>query len=309
MAYTLTEQHLRRLCTINNFDVPTDRMIFFGIRGCLPVNTSDSEFAAQHDVEITDVNYVTPRCTIVQWRPAAGVFAAFPGSTVPSLRLVRSGTSNNGNGVNQLVTGYYDDYRKGYHKPGRPTGHEAFRQNDARPIRRTADDYDYENDDRVEFMNPYDNMHAAWCQGVGESSIYTSAGCQVIVGYPKCPQRGSNPNIGPWKAFHDNAYAVTQTAFPYVLLNGRDVLQAITAAAGTVPVRVRYGSTGPTVGKVQTALKQLDFYEGVVDDDFGGRTLRAVLDYQTAIFGPAQDDGIVGKITGGSLQITPWPTV
>jgi peptidoglycan hydrolase-like protein with peptidoglycan-binding domain len=63
------------------------------------------------------------------------------------------------------------------------------------------------------------------------------------------------------------------------------------------------------VGKVQTALKQLDFYEGVVDDDFGNRTLRAVLDYQTAIFGPAQDDGIVGPLTAGSLQIANWPRV
>lgn len=308
MAYTLKEQHLRRLCEINNFDVPTDRMVFFGLRGCLPVDTFDNAFAAERQVEFTDLNYVNPRCTIIQWRRDQGVFAAFPGSTVPSLRLVRAGRSNNGNGVNQLVTGYYDDYRKGHHKPGRPTGHEAFRQNDAHPIRRTADDYDYDNDDRVEFMNPFDNIHAGWCQGVSEQSIYSSAGCQVVVGYPKCPRRGTNPNAGPWKTFHDNAYGITQTAFPYVLLNGRDALQAITAT-GTVPARVRYGSSGPTVGKVQTALQQLEFYEGVIDNDFGNRTLRAVLDYQTAVFGPAQDDGIVGPVTAGSLQIANWPAV
>lgn len=94
-----------------------------------------------------------------------------------------------------------------------------------------------------------------------------------------------------------------------MLLNGRDALQAITAAANTVPVRVRYGSTGPLVEKVQNALKEGHYYEGNADGDFGGRTFRAVLAYQTAVFGPNQDDGIVGKITAGSLGIAPWPTV
>jgi len=310
MAYTLTEQHLRRLCKINNFDVPTDRMLFFGVRGCLPVDTLDNDFAARHDVTFTDLNYVNPRCTIIQWRPGGEDFAPFAGSTVPSLRLVRGGTMNNGSGVNQLVTGYYDDYRKGHHKPGTQTGHEAFRQNEAHPIRRSADDYDYDNDDRVEFTNPYDNIHAAWCQGVNEPSVYTSAGCQVIVGFPKCPRRAPNPNIGPWKSFHDNAYDLAQTKFSYVLLNGRDALQAIaSAAAGTVDARVRFGSTGALVGRVQTALKERDFYEGLVDNDFGGRTLRAVLDYQTAVFGRDQDDGIVGPLTASSLEIADWPKV
>lgn len=309
MAYTLTEQHLRRLCKINNFPVPTDMMLFVGLRGCLPVDTSDNDFAARHDIQLADVNYVNPRCTIIQWRPAAEEFAAFPGSTVPSLRLVMAGRSNNGNGVNQLATGYYDDYRKGLHRPGAETGHAAFRQNEAHPIRRTGDDFDYDNDDRVEFTNPFDNIHAAWCQGVSESSVYTSAGCQVVVGFPKCRRRAPNPNIGPWKSFHDNAYGLAQTKFPYVLLNGRDAVQAVNGAAGTVPARVRFGSQGPLVGRVQTALKGRDFYEGIVDDDFGGRTLRAVLDYQTAVFGRNQDDGIVGKLTGGSLEITDWPQV
>ena len=309
MAYTLTEQHLHRLCEINNFNLPTGQMILFGLRGCLPVDTTDHDFATEHEVDFKELNYVNPRCTIIQWRPADGEFAVFPGSTVPSLKHVRTGATHGGSGVNQLATGYYDDYRKGYHKAGKPTGHEAFRQNEAHPIRRSADDYDYDNDDHVEIGNPYDNIHAAWCQGVDSQSNYESAGCQVIVGFPKCPRRAPNPNIGPWKTFHDNAYQIAQTAFPYVLLNGRDALQAITADAGTVSVRVRFGSTGPLVGQVQTALKATEFYEGIVDEDFGGRTLRAVLGYQTAVFGPDQDDGIVGKLTAGSLGIANWPKV
>jgi hypothetical protein len=63
------------------------------------------------------------------------------------------------------MTGYYSDYRRGKHKAGSETGHDAFRQVEGRPIRRTADDFDYDNDDRVEFSNPFDNLHAAWAWG------------------------------------------------------------------------------------------------------------------------------------------------
>lgn len=307
MSYTLTEQHLHRLCEINNFNVPTDQMIFFGIRGSLPVDTSNHDFAAQHDLSSLDVNYVNPRCTLIQWRPAKGDFAVFPGSTVPNISYIKAAKAKNGAGANQLVTGYYGDYRKGFHMGGKPGEHAAFRQTDAHPIRRSADDFDYQNDDRVEFENPYDNIHAAWCQGISSNS-YASAGCQVIVGYPKCPKR-PQPNIGPWKAFHANAYKLSQDSFPYVLLTGHDALQVITQPVGAIPVRVRFGSTGPLVGKVQTALKNANFYEGIIDDDFGNRTIRAVLAYQTTAFGPNDDDGIVGKVTAGSLKITAWPTV
>ena len=306
MAYTLQEQHLRRLCEINNFDVPTDQMIFFGIRGSLPFNPLNNAFAAQHDISLTDVNYVNPRCTLIQWRPAKGDFAVFPGSTVPNISYIKSAKAKNGIGANQLVTGYYDDYRKGVHKANTDFGHQAFRQVKGHPIRRTSDDFDYQNDDRVEFMNPFDNIHSAFCQGIN-SDRYASAGCQVIIGYGKCKKYSSN--LGPWKTFYDNAYKITQDSFPYVLLMGTDALRAINDPVGSVPVRLRYGSSGPLVGKLQTALKKANFYEGIVDEDFGQRTIRAVLDYQTTTFGPDDDDGIVGPLTAASLKITGWPTV
>lgn len=306
MHYTLKEQHLRRLCEINNFQVPTDQMIFFGIRSSVPIDASNHDFAAEHEIESIDINYINPRCTLIQWRPAKGDFAVFPGSTVPNRSYVKGGIGTGGAGVNQLVTGYFDDYRKGPHKAGKPGGHEAFRQTKAHPVRRTGDDYDYANDDRVEFTNPYDNIHAAFCQGVN-SDNYSSAGCQVVVGFPK--SKNYSANIGPWKSFHGNAYKLAQTSFPYVLLTGRDALQAVNSAAGTIPARVRFGSDGPLVEKVQNALKKEGFYEGIIDGDLGKRTVRAVLDYQTAVFGPDEDDGIVGKVTAAALKITGWPSV
>ncbi|MCA1555459.1 MAG: hypothetical protein LC747_02095, partial [Acidobacteria bacterium] len=133
MPLTLKEEHLHRLCAVNNFTVPADQMIFVGLRGCLPLSPTDHSFKSQHVVQLEDVNYINPRCTLIQWRPAAGTFALFPGSTVPNLKFVKIAKAKNGQGANQLLTGYYKDYRKGVHKPGSITGHEAFRQNENHP--------------------------------------------------------------------------------------------------------------------------------------------------------------------------------
>ena len=42
------------------------------------------------------------------------------------------------------------------------------------------------------------------------------------------------------------------------------------------------------------------------DGDFGRRTLRAVLAFQTNVFGANADDGIVGPMTASALEIE-WP--
>ncbi len=217
MQFNLSETDLHRLCAVNNFPVPTDRMVFFGIRGCLPVNTSDHAFHPQQSFNLMEVNYTNPRCTLGQWRPVDKSFAVFPGSTSPHISFYKNG---NGAGANQLMPGYYADYRKGVHKQGKPTGHDAFRQTVGCPVRRTFDDMDYDNfDDRVEYEFKLDNLHAGWCLSVN-ADRHASAGCQVILGFPKCPSRNNKPDEGPWKIFKTNAYRLQQNSFPYVLLEG-----------------------------------------------------------------------------------------
>ncbi len=309
MAITLKEAHLRRLCAINNFPAPdaaVGNMILFGLRGCLPLMEGSQQFAEQHEVEITAVNYQNPCCTIGQWLPAERKFALFPGSTVPHISGVRQGLARGGQGVNQLMTGYYKDYRKGIHKAGTPTGHPAFRQTEGRPIRRTADDLDFDNDDRVEVRNPFDNIHAGWSMG-GSQSSFSSLGCQVVVGYPRCPRREDRPDSGPWRIFKSNAYSLTQDRFPYFLLNGGDARVVATSDA-PLPAKLRFGSQSALVGQVQEKLKAQGFYEGILDASFGERTLRSVLEFQIARFGPDADDGIVGPITASELDLA-WPRV
>lgn len=302
MSFLFKEEHLVRLCELNHFPVPKNGMILFGLRGCLPTDVDNCKFGKQHGLVTKDLNYSNPRCTLGQWLPEEKTIALFPGSTVPHRNYIKAAFSKNGVGSNQMATGYYSDYRKGMHKPGGSTAHDAFRQTEGRPMRRTSDDYDYQNDDRVEFGNPYDNLHAAWCQGVNAIN-YASAGCQVVVGYPKCNKPNHKNNIGPWKIFIENAYNLTQNSFPYILLEGRDAERVALNEDKKLAARLRYGSKGELVTKLQEALQKADFYEGNLDDEFKERTWRAVMDYQTFRFGPLEDDGIVGPTTADALGI------
>jgi len=282
-------------------------MIFFGLRGSLPVDVFNHDFLVQQSLNITPVDFNSPRCTMGQWIPSRQTLAIFPGSTTPHRKytIVSPGSAN------QLMTGYYNDYRKGPHKAGKPTGHLAFKQIQGCPVRRDYNrDLNYnELDDRVEYDFPLDNLHAGWCPGVSATS-YASAGCQVVVGYPKCPSLGNKPEVGPWKVFKENAYALPQDRFSYVLAEAQNVQEVVQKleAGIKIPGRLRFGSKGPLVTEVQKALKSKGFYEAELDLDFGNRTLRAVLAFQQSTFGKDQDNGIVGPVTAEALGLkSVWP--
>ena len=301
--FMLTASHLDALCVANEFPIDRSQVIFFGLRGCLPVEPQDASFASQQPLSVAEVDYTHARCTLGQWRPAEGTLAVFPGSTIPHKRHVAEARARGGAGTNQLLTGYYNDYRKGFHRADSPAGHQAFRQGGTRPIQRTVDDLDYEGDDRVEFANPGDNLHAAFCAS-SEVSYYASAGCQVVVGFPKCTQRGSQPATGPWADFHAAAYAVAQTSFAYVLLHGREAVRIGQLPPGAVAAqRTRFGSRGNRAGQVQRALGERGHYEGRVDGDFGPRSVRALLSFQRHVFGAGGVDGIVGPQTLAALGL------
>lgn len=67
--------------------------------------------------------------------------------------------------------------------------------------------------------------------------------------------------------------------------------------------RHRFGSKGPLLTRLQEALQREDFYEGDLDENLGPRTLRALLAFQTARFGPRGDDGIVAPVTASALGL------
>lgn len=298
----LSTLHLLRLVALNSFPLPKDPMVFVGLRGMLPKDPNNQALSDSHEVELAEVTYQTPRCTLLQWLPLEGKFATYPGSTVPNIRAIRGAVPKNGVGTNQLMTGFYVDYRKGTHKAGTPNAHQAFRQSAARPIQRTADDLDYQSDDRIEWVNPGDNIHAGWC---GLDTMHASAGCQVLVGYPKCEKRGNAPASGPWAVFQERAYALSQDRFPYILLDGGYVARLVEKGSQGL-VRLRYGSLGTLVKELQVALKARGFYEGALDGLLQARTHRAVIEFQRATFGESGVDGVVGPNTAKALGLN-WP--
>ncbi len=65
---------------------------------------------------------------------------------------------------------------------------------------------------------------------------------------------------------------------------------------------LRLGSRGESVGQIQSKLKQIGFYGGQIDDDFGPLTEKAVRAFQTSK--GLTGDGIVGSITWGALDLS-----
>ena len=300
----VSTDHLKQIVERNRFQLGEENLILLGFRGAVPIAPQDFSFAPEQQLSITNIDYTHPRCTLLQWLRAENTFAAFPGSTVPHKKYISQALTLSGAGANQMMTGFYNDYRRGTHLVNKPTGHEAFVQMSQRPVRRTANDLNFDNLDRFEITNPGDNLHAGWSMGV-DHDTYGSAGCQVVVGYPECEQRAGKPAVGAWKEFKANAYAMEQKAFPYVLLNARELEQAV-LVPDKLPLKLRFGSRDPLVSELQTALKREGFYEGDVDDDFGPRTHRAVMAFQESHFGPEADDGIVGPVVAQALGIA-WP--
>ena len=112
MAFSFHSKHLARLCKQNAFAIPDDKMIFFGLRGCLPINPNDHAEAASRDLRVVEVDSTHPRCTIGQWKPGDEKLAVFPGSTTPHKNFTAQGP----NSANQIFTGLHD-YKTGVHMP------------------------------------------------------------------------------------------------------------------------------------------------------------------------------------------------
>jgi len=96
--FVFTEDHIRQLCALNNFPVPEEGMVFFGLRGATLVNPDNFDFQKEHKLVLSEIDYVHPRCTVGQWLPKDETIAVFPASTVPHKRHVKTAMTNSGRG-------------------------------------------------------------------------------------------------------------------------------------------------------------------------------------------------------------------
>ncbi len=300
----VTDALLRRLCDINQFEIPKDvEMIFFGIRGSLPFNTENYKFEDSRTIRMTEINYTSFNCTMGQWMPKTGKLTVFAASTVPGLKNIQGAMKKGGEGTNQMIPGFYTDIKKGWHQGGQAKfGHEAFRQQEERPVRRTANDAQYDDNDLITYEVQHDNVHSGFRKSV-DDNINATYGCQVLMGLPKCEVYSA---FGPWKAFKDAGYAAKQDYFPYLLLNSRDYLRVYEKFDDPHARKLRYGSTGELVKKLQQILidKKLDAKEAVKITQTGKidiPTFKAIIALQKQNKEVA--DGIVGKGTAALLGI------
>lgn len=296
--FKISSALLAKAFQANEFLAGKGPLIFVGIRGCLPAEPFNQEFRGSHEIRLAQLDYRHPRCTLVQWLPAQGRLACYPGSTVPNARFVSAARANRGDGANQLLPGRYADYRRGWHRNGTASGHLAWRQTGPRPILRTGDDLDYDGADRMEVENPTDNLHSAWCSTPDQE--FSSAGCQVVVGLPRCQRRGSLPATGPWKVFQERGYAADQEDFLYALFDASEVARI---AKGESIARVKFGSSGLRTMSVQRALSTIGIYQGRMDGHFGSRSILALIKFQRRELGVGSADGICGPRTAAALGL------
>ena len=307
--FTINKDVLKKLFEINQFTIPTDaELVFVGIRGCLPQDTGDNSFNTTQSLNIRDVDHKNLRCTLVQWKKSTDEIAVFAGSTVPSIDNILGFKKNPPRKSNCLTPGFYKNYVKGKHRPSNTKNwHDAFRQN-GQPlaIRRTFDNTFYDNFDTIEVSTGCDdNMHAAWTLDV-DSGHFSSAGCQVVMGIPFCESTKArqNDNLGPWKNFKENGYAIEQPIFPYALFTSAEVFKAATNTGKQISARIKFGSSGNLVTQIQNALIQNNYMSGASDGDFGKNTFNAIKKFQIDNFGVAATDCIVGPVTSQALGVT-----
>ena len=302
--FTLTEHHLWELCENNEIPVNKDGMVFFGLRGCLPLNPNDWTFTKEHELVYMQVNFLHPRCTLGQWLPSDGVFAVFPGSTVPQrgiydpTRPIETHT-----GAVFIYPGFYEDFKKAKELPGTGMAHDAFLQSPGKPLHYLTRS---KHEEFLRWVIPGeagDSITCAWCLSVEKR--FRSHGDQVVCGFPECASRKDLPSSGPWKCFCQNGYGSEQDRFDYVLLSGLDALR-VALSENKLMEGVRFGSRGDRTRRVQIALKEKGYYEGEIDGWFGPRSVRALRYFQRKVFGQTGEEGICGYQTAEVLDIT-WP--
>lgn len=299
---SFSSDNLRKLLRLNFYCFSEEYYMVFGIRGAVPVGGHIHTFKYSHTLEEANVDYKKANCCIGIWNPVINQIALFPGSTVPSLKYIKKHKEGSAR-ANCMMTGYYSYYEKGFHYPSENNAHPALRLATNIALRRTINDLRYTNEDPIECGNPNDNIHASYCNDI--NGEYCSAGCQVIVGQPKCKGRGNDStNTAHWNFFYDIIYGQTsQQRFDYALFRYTDAEVVSVNGGNLMQSRLRFGSKGNVVSLLQEKLAKKGFFHTNQDGDFARNTLRAVIDYQTVKFGRSEADGVVGNGTAKSLGL------
>lgn len=305
--FTLDHAALRRLAAAGAYDLGGEACVLFGLRGCLPANTADVVPGRAKPLRVNTPDHLSMRCTLGVWFPGEETLLAVPGSTVPHRKAVERARAQGGRGANQVMPGLLR-FARGLHPlSGNRPQQPAFLQDIDFPYQRSADDLDYDLDDPVLFERPGDNLHCAYNETPSQPG-FDSDGCLVVAGFARRNGMPGTADIGCWPRFRDAAYGSGQTRFAFMLVPGAEAEAAAAAPPGTLPLRLRFGSSGEMVKSLQAALVKQGL---LARRDATGRydrlTLSAVMAAQRRAGLAA--DGTAGLNTADALGIADWPRV
>jgi hypothetical protein len=78
-GFAVSDDLLRRLLQVYACPLPQDaKMIFFGLRGCVPAVPEDLAFAEARVLKLAPVNYQNPRCVLGQMAARGGQGRGLP---------------------------------------------------------------------------------------------------------------------------------------------------------------------------------------------------------------------------------------
>ncbi|AZO79331.1 MULTISPECIES: hypothetical protein [unclassified Bosea (in: a-proteobacteria)] len=311
-TFTLRPGDLEQLITMNGFRVlgdPAEARIIFMLRGARLAN---SDKALDHEaLLLTDQrpDHRSFRCVIGVYDRARQRLSAFKASTVPNAHYVFKCFSLANQPAkwigNILPTGCYT-FTVGTHKRGQPGEiPEVLRLSTSAAgastvlVLRSLSDLIYDTMDHWQTTAPGDNIHPGQM-----SSGFSSAGCLTLPGFWR-----AGVHSGLWKEFRDaiGLAAGNNDGKQYsgVLLTGTDAALAASlreraAPQGDIEValrRLRYGSRGEAVGKLQDALG----LDRDTDPMLGPITRMALVQRQQTMFGKA--DGILSPQSATALGL------
>lgn len=297
--FDLDAEDLALLAELNDFPIAgSDVPILFGLRGCGIVRAAGGILLKDQRPD-----HMTPRCALGVWNRATGAVSVFPGSTVPDRRAVVKWQQTRKAG-NLLPTGCYG-YIVGPHatvgrngvlnsRPGCFLLRKSLDEKREVIVRRSSEDLAYEVGDMVDRSRPGDNIHPTF---FSEPVDFSSFGCQTVVGFA---DNGGN-HRGPWAEFRRAAGLTDADGTPgksylYMLLTGAEARRASELRRSGLAAdpqsrrqlrRLRFGSRGPAVTRLQTRLGLPD-----PDGSFGPNTAAAFYARQQSLTPAREADGI-----------------
>jgi len=303
-SFVFEASHLEQLAQLNHFDVSEGQdEVLFGLRGCQIVGDYDGSFSAAVELSEDTPDHINYHGVLGVWRRSTNEIAIYPGSTVPHWAYMCQQAELGGHRANMLPTGRYL-YKVGRHRDIMG----AFRLEAEVIVLRSNDDLIYETTDDWEAWTPFDNIHPGGCP----DEPFSSAGCHTVPGTfgQECATFSDveeEKHSGPWAAFRQSAGLDPDdnrdewgSPYVYMLLTCREAQLVGSLSNQSSLTRLRFGSTGPAVEALQTALNEQEYSSVPVDGLMGPETTLAYIQWQQAQNSGAAD-GIVTPATAASL--------